>query len=87
MEEAAAVGGSVRDDQAAPAADAAAAAATLSIMRRLNEEQRAAATHPLDRPLLVQAGAGTGKTTTLIARVAFALQQVGAGPRIAGGRE
>jgi DNA helicase-2/ATP-dependent DNA helicase PcrA len=36
----------------------------------LNEQQRAAATHP-GGPLLVLAGAGTGKTTTLAARVAW----------------
>src|ERR671932_2333836 len=35
----------------------------------LNPEQRAAATHP-PGPLLILAGAGTGKTTTLCARVA-----------------
>src|SRR3954469_5837592 len=36
----------------------------------LNEEQRAAATHS-GGPLLILAGAGTGKTTTLCARVAW----------------
>ncbi|TMK91914.1 MAG: ATP-dependent helicase [Actinobacteria bacterium] len=36
----------------------------------LNPEQRAAATHG-DGPLLIVAGAGTGKTTTLAARVAW----------------
>jgi DNA helicase-2/ATP-dependent DNA helicase PcrA len=36
----------------------------------LNAEQRAAATHG-DGPLLIVAGAGTGKTTTLAARVAW----------------
>ena len=35
----------------------------------LNPEQRAAATHS-GGPLLILAGAGTGKTTTLCARVA-----------------
>jgi DNA helicase II / ATP-dependent DNA helicase PcrA len=40
----------------------------------LNPEQRAAATHG-DGPLLVVAGAGTGKTTTLAARVAFLLER------------
>jgi DNA helicase II / ATP-dependent DNA helicase PcrA len=44
----------------------------------LNEEQRAAATHP-GGPLLVLAGAGTGKTTTLAARVAW-LIDAGAAP-------
>ncbi|MEA2298387.1 MAG: ATP-dependent helicase UvrD/PcrA [Solirubrobacteraceae bacterium] len=36
----------------------------------LNPEQRAAATHP-GGPLLILAGAGTGKTTTLCSRVAW----------------
>ena len=36
----------------------------------LNDEQRAAATHA-GGPLLILAGAGTGKTTTLCARVAW----------------
>jgi DNA helicase-2/ATP-dependent DNA helicase PcrA len=36
----------------------------------LNPEQRAAATHPAEK-LLILAGAGTGKTTTLCARVAW----------------
>jgi DNA helicase-2/ATP-dependent DNA helicase PcrA len=40
----------------------------------LNAEQRAAATHP-GGPLLILAGAGTGKTTTLCARVAWLLAQ------------
>ena len=37
----------------------------------LNPEQRAAATHP-GGPLLILAGAGTGKTTTLCARAGLA---------------
>jgi DNA helicase-2/ATP-dependent DNA helicase PcrA len=40
----------------------------------LNDEQRAAVEHD-DRPLLVLAGAGTGKTATLAARVAWLLEQ------------
>src|SRR5690242_21265469 len=36
----------------------------------LNPEQRIAATHP-GGPLLILAGAGTGKTTTLCSRVAW----------------
>jgi len=40
----------------------------------LNDDQRAAATHS-GGPLLILAGAGTGKTTTLCARVAWLLGQ------------
>jgi DNA helicase-2/ATP-dependent DNA helicase PcrA len=47
----------------------------------LNEEQRAAATHP-GGPLLVLAGAGTGKTTTLAARVAWLIEQGAAPERV-----
>ena len=43
-------------------------------IKNLNPEQRAAATHG-DGPLLVVAGAGTGKTQTLVARVAFLILQ------------
>jgi DNA helicase-2/ATP-dependent DNA helicase PcrA len=42
-------------------------------LEQLNPEQRRAATHP-GGPLLILAGAGTGKTTTLCARVAWLLQ-------------
>jgi DNA helicase-2/ATP-dependent DNA helicase PcrA len=41
----------------------------------LNAEQLAAATFPGDGPLLILAGAGTGKTTTLCARVAWLLAE------------
>ncbi len=44
----------------------------------LNPEQRAAATHPGEQ-LLILAGAGTGKTTTLCARVAWLVSR-GAAP-------
>src|ERR1700684_1701906 len=40
----------------------------------LNDEQRAAATHQ-GGPLLILAGAGTGKTGTLVARAAWLRQQ------------
>jgi DNA helicase-2/ATP-dependent DNA helicase PcrA len=40
----------------------------------LNDEQRRAATHPTG-PLLILAGAGTGKTSTLCARVAWLVEQ------------
>ena len=42
-------------------------------LEQLNPEQRAAATHP-GGPLLILAGAGTGKTTTLCARVAWLVE-------------
>ena len=48
---------------------------------KLNPEQRAAVEHPPEAgPLLVVAGAGTGKTMTLAARVAWLVQQ-GADPQ------
>lgn len=47
----------------------------------LNPEQLAAATHP-GGPLLILAGAGTGKTTTLCARVAWLVSQGAAPERI-----
>jgi DNA helicase-2/ATP-dependent DNA helicase PcrA len=47
----------------------------------LNPEQRAAATHA-DGPLLILAGAGTGKTTTLCARVAWLVAEGVAPERI-----
>ena len=53
----------------------------LAALAGLNAEQRVAATHPpQDRALLVLAGAGTGKTSTLAARVAWLVQQ-GADPQ------
>ena len=48
----------------------------------LNLEQRAAATHPHEESLLILAGAGTGKTTTLCARVAWLLAHGVPGERI-----
>jgi DNA helicase-2/ATP-dependent DNA helicase PcrA len=48
---------------------------------QLNPEQLAAATHP-GGPLLILAGAGTGKTTTLCARVAWLVSQGTAPERI-----
>src|SRR5665811_190358 len=51
-----------RGDPASPAREA--------ILRELNEQQRAAVLHG-DEPLLIIAGAGTGKTTTLANRVAY----------------
>ncbi|MGB8880026.1 MAG: UvrD-helicase domain-containing protein, partial [Solirubrobacteraceae bacterium] len=52
-----------------PAADVS-AAETPAWFQELNPEQRAAVRHP-GGPLLILAGAGTGKTTTLCGRVAW----------------
>jgi DNA helicase II / ATP-dependent DNA helicase PcrA len=56
----------------APAA--APAAEPDSLLARLNDPQREAARHGLE-PLLIIAGAGTGKTTTLVHRVARLISQ------------
>ncbi len=45
-----------------------------SLLEGLNEEQRQAAVHP-GGPLLILAGAGTGKTRTLVARAAWLCEQ------------
>jgi DNA helicase-2/ATP-dependent DNA helicase PcrA len=56
-------------------------AAETSWLDQLNPEQRAAATHA-GGPLLILAGAGTGKTTTLAARVAWLIERGTAPERI-----
>src|ERR1700761_7908524 len=50
-------------------------------LEELNDEQRAAATHA-GGPLLILAGAGTGKTTTLCARLAWLVAEGAASGRI-----
>ncbi|MBI2478244.1 MAG: UvrD-helicase domain-containing protein, partial [Planctomycetia bacterium] len=45
-----------------------------AVLAKLNEQQQAAAVHGSD-PLLIIAGAGTGKTTTLVHRVAHLISQ------------
>ncbi len=50
-------------------------AGTAALFARLNAQQRAAATHSADGPLLVIAGAGSGKTNTLAHRVAHLITQ------------
>ncbi|MDP1900451.1 MAG: ATP-dependent helicase [Rubrivivax sp.] len=56
------------------------ATVTSPVHSRLNPQQRRAAEHPpADGPLLVVAGAGSGKTLTLAARLAWLVQQ-GADP-------
>jgi DNA helicase II / ATP-dependent DNA helicase PcrA len=49
-------------------------AGTADVLAGLNDEQRAAATHA-GGPLLILAGAGTGKTGTLVARAAWLRDQ------------
>src|SRR4051794_13294633 len=56
-------------------------AGTPAWLAGLNAEQRVAATHP-GGPLLILAGAGTGKTTTLSARVAWLVSEGVAPERI-----
>lgn len=46
-------------------------AAPDALLATLDPDQRAAATHPGDGPLQITAGAGTGKTRVLVARVAW----------------
>jgi ATP-dependent DNA helicase UvrD/PcrA len=58
----------LRPPQTAP--DEVPAEARAELLSTLNPEQRAAATHG-DGPLLIVAGAGTGKTATLAHRVAY----------------
>jgi superfamily I DNA/RNA helicase len=43
-------------------------------MLRMDESQIRAATYPVDTPLLLQAGAGSGKTQTMAARIVFLLE-------------
>jgi DNA helicase-2/ATP-dependent DNA helicase PcrA len=52
---------------------------TATILASLNEAQQRAVTAPLG-PVLVLAGAGTGKTRALIARVAYLIAEIGAKP-------
>ncbi len=49
------------------------------MLNELNEAQREAATH-IDGPLLILAGAGSGKTKTLTTRLAYLIGEVGIDP-------
>ncbi len=52
-----------------------------SMLENLNDEQKAAVKAVYDGPVLVTAGAGTGKTTVLIGATAQALMDSGVGPQ------
>eukprot|EP00775_Hariotina_reticulata_P006181 gene6181-6419_t len=45
------------------------------ILDSLNEQQKLVACSPIDQPLMTLAGAGTGKTTAIIARICYLLTQ------------
>jgi ATP-dependent DNA helicase Rep len=49
-------------------------------MKDLNPEQREAARH-IDGPLLVIAGAGSGKTRVITRKIAYLIEQCGIAPR------
>lgn len=51
-----------------------------SILETLNQEQKQAAS-TIDGPVMVFAGAGTGKTKTLIARIIYMINEAGINPR------
>lgn len=71
-------GGGVRSGGAVGGggADEAAQGRLQGLLARLNERQRAAVLAPAGSPLLVAAGPGSGKTSAMIARVAFLMTQV-----------
>lgn len=46
-----------------------------AFLKRLNRDQIVAATAPTDKPLLIFAGPGSGKTTTITCRIAYLLHQ------------
>lgn len=53
---------------------------TPSFLKQLNEEQFAAVTYPLDQSLLVLAGAGSGKTRVLTARILWLINEAQVSP-------
>lgn len=52
----------------------------MNYLDTLNPQQRYAVTYPLDTPVLVVAGAGTGKTKTLTSRIAYLIKEHGVTP-------
>ncbi|CAE8696318.1 unnamed protein product, partial [Polarella glacialis] len=62
-------------------ADQAHEPSSLPRSRPLNQMQQAAASEDVSRPLVIMAGAGTGKTTTLLARVLHLIRSGGANPK------
>ncbi len=52
---------------------------TADYLNKLNPEQREAAVH-LDGPLLILAGAGSGKTSTMTHRIAYMIREKGVSP-------
>ena len=53
----------------------------IDFQKELNSDQYAAVVSPPDRPALVLAGAGSGKTRTLTYRVAWLISECGISPR------
>ncbi|PZO92368.1 MAG: hypothetical protein DI620_04710, partial [Haemophilus parainfluenzae] len=53
---------------------------TPSFLKQLNEEQFAAVTYPLEQSLLVLAGAGSGKTRVLTARILWLINEAQISP-------
>ena len=49
------------------------------LLNSLNENQKIAATH-IDGPMLILAGAGSGKTKTITSRLAYLIGEVGIDP-------
>lgn len=56
-------------------------AGKIDFKSQLNEDQYAAVTAPYDKPALVLAGAGSGKTRTLVYRVAHFIEECGIYPQ------
>ncbi|PID49695.1 MAG: hypothetical protein CR991_05315 [Proteobacteria bacterium] len=47
----------------------------MNYLETLNSQQKKAVCYPIDKPLLVLAGAGTGKTKTLTARITHLIKE------------